>query len=233
MKTFKQMRENVTSDDDYKAKKKALQDIQNDPKQAAIVGRDKLVQRKDKLDKDYQDYKSKTNIAASTLRYSVKFAMQKGGKIANAFYKDKEEAEKFVKSVIAKGGKAIMTTEEVKEDAPANAVGDGSNLAMPPSHEPGVHVKKKKKDVTSLLRREDYDKVEVENLINKIESNQDIEENQIKPIVNNIKSKKEKGTYSEEFAMTAFRYVVDGQIKSTVSEDFRNKVASELLSKYV
>ena len=233
MKTFKQMRENVTSDDDYKAKKKALQDIQNDPKQAAIVGRDKLIQRKDKLDKDYQDYKSKTNIAASTLRYSVKFAMQKGGKIANAFYKDKEEAEKFVKSVIAKGGKAIMTTEEVKEDAPANAVGDGSNLAMPPSHEPGVHVKKKKKELTSLLRREDYDKVEVENLINKIETNQEIEENQIKPILNNIKSKKEKGTYTEEFAMTAFRYVVDNQIKSTVSEDFRNKVASELLSKYV
>ena len=233
MKTFKQMRENVTSDDDYKAKKKALQDIQNDPKQAAIVGRDKLVQRKDKLDKDYQDYKSKTNIAASTLRYSVKFAMQKGGKIANAFYKDKEEAEKFVKSVIAKGGKAIMTTEEVKEDAPANAVGDGSNLAMPPSHEPGVHVKIKKKELTSLLRREDYDKVEVENLINKIKTNQEIEENQIKPILNNIKSKKEKGTYTEDFGMTAFRYVVDNQITSTVSENFRNKVASELLSKYV
>ena len=232
MKTFKQMRENVTSDDDYKAKKKALQDIQNDPKQAAIVGRDKLIQRKDKLDKDYQDYKSKTNIAASTLRYSVKFAMQKGGKIANAFYKDKEEAEKFVKSVIAKGGKAIMTTEEVKEDAPANAVGDGSNLAMPPSHEPGVHVKKKKKELTSLLRREDYDKVEVENLINKIETNQEIEENQIKPILNNIKSKKEKGTYTEDFGMTAFRYVVDNQITSTVSENFRNRVASELLSKY-
>ena len=225
--------EDVTSDDDYKAKKKALQDIQNDPKQAAIVGRDKLIQRKDKLDKDYQDYKSKTNIAASTLRYSVKFAMQKGGKIANAFYKDKEEAEKFVKSVIAKGGKAIMTTEEVKEDAPANAVGDGSNLAMPPSHEPGVHVKKKKKELTSLLRREDYDKVEVENLINKIETNQEIEENQIKPILNNIKSKKEKGTYTEDFGMTAFRYVVDNQITSTVSENFRNRVASELLSKYV
>ena len=119
------------------------------------------------------------------------------------------------------------------EEAPANAVGDGSNLAMPPDAEPGVHVKKKKKELTSLLRREDYDKVEVENLINKIESNQEIEQNQIKPIVNNIKSKKEKGTYTEEFAMTAFRYVVDNQIKSTVSEDFRNKVASELLSKYV
>ena len=119
------------------------------------------------------------------------------------------------------------------EEAPANAVGDGSNLAMPPDAEPGVHVKKKKKELTSLLRREDYDKVEVENLINKIESNQEIEENQIKPIVNNIKSKKEKGTYTEDFGMTAFRYVVDNQITSTVSENFRNRVASELLSKYV
>ena len=104
---------------------------------------------------------------------------------------------------------------------------------MPPSHEPGVHVKKKKKELTSLLRREDYDKVEVENLINKIETNQEIEENQIKPILNNIKSKKEKGTYTEDFGMTAFRYVVDNQITSTVSENFRNRVASELLSKYV
>ena len=232
MKTFKQMRENVTSDDDYKAKKKALQDIQNDPKQAAIVGRDKLVQRKDKLDKDYQDYKSKTNIAASTLRYSVKFAMQKGGKIANAFYRDKAEAEKFMKSVIAKGGKAIMTTEEVKEDAPANAVGDGSAVAMPPAHEPGVSVKKKKKSVISLLKREDYNRVELENVINKICSNQEIEENQIKPIVNNIKSKKEKGTYTEQFGMRAFRYVVDTEITETVSEEYRNKIASSLLTKY-
>ena len=70
---------------------------------------------------------------------------------------------------------------------------------MPPSHELFVHVKKKKKELTSLLRREDYDKVEVENLINKIETNQEIEENQIKPIINNIKSKKEKGTYTEDF----------------------------------
>ena len=34
----------------------------------------------------------------------------------------------------------------ISEDAPTNAVGDGSNVAMPPSHEPGVHVKKKKKE---------------------------------------------------------------------------------------
>ena len=118
------------------------------------------------------------------------------------------------------------------EEAPANAVGDGSNLAMPPDAEPGVHVKKKKKELTSLLRREDYDKVEVENLINKIESNQEIEENQIKPIVNNIKSKKEKGTYTEQFGMRAFRYVVDTEITETVSEEYRNKIASSLLAKY-
>ena len=233
MKTFKQMRENVTSDDDYKAKKKALQDIQNDPKQMAVVGRDKLLKRKDKLEKDYQDFKNKDKqIAASTLRYSVKFAMQKGGKIANAFYRDKAEAEKFMKSVIAKGGKAIMTTEEVKEDAPANAVGDGSAVAMPPAHEPGVHVKKKKKTILGLLKREDYNRVELENVINKICSNQEIEENQIKPIVNNIKSKKEKGTYTEQFGMRAFRYVVDTEITETVSEEYRNKIASSLLTKY-
>ena len=225
-------KESVSSDDDYRAKRKALQDIQNDPKQMAVVGRDKLLQRKDKLDKDYQDFKNKDKLAASTLRYSVKFAMQKGGKIANAFYRDKAEAEKFVKSVIAKGGKAIMTTEEVKEDAPANAVGDGSAVAMPPAHEPGVSVKKKKKTVISLLKREDYNRVELENVINKICSNQEIEENQIKPIVNNIKSKKEKGTYTEQFGMRAFRYVVDTEITETVSEEYRNKIASSLLTKY-
>ena len=179
-------KESVSSDDDYRAKRKALQDIQNDPKQMAVVGRDKLLQRKDKLEKDYQDFKNKDKqIAAS-----------------------------------------------VKEDAPANAVGDGSAVAMPPAHEPGVHVKKKKKSIISLLKREDYDKVELENVINKISTNQDIEENQIKPIVNNIKMKKDKGTYTEEFGMRAFRYVVDTEIKETVSEEYRNKIASSLLAKY-
>ena len=179
-------KESVSSDDDYKAKRKALQDIQNDPKQMAVVGREKLLKRKDKLEKDYQDFKNKDKqIAAS-----------------------------------------------VKEDAPANAVGDGSAVAMPPAHEPGVHVKKKKKTILGLLKREDYDKVELENVINKICSNQEIEENQIKPIVNNIKSKKEKGTYTEQFGMRAFRYVVDTEITETVSDEYRNKIASSLLSKY-
>jgi len=46
------MNEEIKSDDDYQAKKKALQDIQNDPKAAAVVGREKLIQRKDKQKKD-------------------------------------------------------------------------------------------------------------------------------------------------------------------------------------
>ena len=51
--------EEIKSDDDYQAKKKALQDIQNDPKAAAVVGREKLIQRKDKLQKDYAAFKAK------------------------------------------------------------------------------------------------------------------------------------------------------------------------------
>ena len=120
----------------------------------------------------------------------------------------------------------------MKEDAPANAVGDGSGVALPPSVEPGVNVKKKKNTVLGLLKREDYDRVEVENVINKITTNQEIEDNQIKPILNNIAKKKEKGTYTEEFGIRAFRYVVDTEIKETVSEEYRNKIASSLLTKY-
>lgn len=178
--------EEVTSDDDYQAKKKALQDIQNNPVKSKIVGREKLQQRKDKLDKEYQDFKNKRPLAAS-----------------------------------------------VEEDAPANAVGDGSNLAMPPAHEPGVHVKKKKTDLTKLLKREDYNRIELENVVNKICANQEIEENQIQPIIKNLQRKQKSGTYNEEVGIKTFRYVVDQQINSTVSENFRNEIASHLLSKYL
>ena len=52
------VKETVTSDDDYRAKKKALQDIQSDPVKSSIVGKDKLQMRKNKLEKDYQAFKS-------------------------------------------------------------------------------------------------------------------------------------------------------------------------------
>ena len=126
-----------------------------------------------------------------------------------------------------------MVPNCVPEEAPANAVGDGSNVAMPPAHEPGVHVKKKKRDLTKLLKREDYDRVELENVVNKICSNQEVEENQVEPIVKNLKRKQENGTYNEQVGIKTFRYVVDNQIDSTVSEEFRNEVATHLLSKYL
>jgi hypothetical protein len=148
-------------------------------------------------------------------------------------FKDMREAcWKGYKQVGQKKKGDRMVPNCVPEEAPANAVGDGSNVAMPPAHEPGVNVKKKKKDLTKLLKREDYDRVELENVVNKICSNQEIEETQIKPILNNIKSKKEKGTYTEDFGIKAFRYVVDNQITTTVSEEFRNEAALSLLTKY-
>ena len=87
---------------------------------------------------------NKMPVEESKLRYSVKFAYKKAGKIANAFYKDKSDAEKFVKSVIAKGGKAILTTE----DAPANAVAHGGvDMA------PNAGKKKKKDEVPDELKK--------------------------------------------------------------------------------
>ena len=38
----------------------------------------------------------------------------------------------------------------VDEDAPANAVGDGGNVALPPKHEPGVK-KDKRKEIDPLM----------------------------------------------------------------------------------
>ena len=94
---------------------------------------------------------NKMPVEEGNLRYSVKYAYQKGGKIANAFYKDKADAEKFMKSVIAKGGKAILTTE----DAPANAVAHGGVDMNPTGKKPKD--KNKYKDdnekVTDVLRR--------------------------------------------------------------------------------
>ena len=93
----------------------------------------------------------------SNLRYSVKFAYKKGGKIANAFYDNKTDAEKFMKSVISKGGKAILTTE----DAPANSVASGG-VDMNPTGarmmSPSIQRRKKKQgdeqdDITKKISK--------------------------------------------------------------------------------
>ena len=51
-----------------------------------------------------------------------------------------------------KGKKLVpncVPEEDQKEDAPANAVGDGGNVALPPKHEPGV--KNKRKEIDPLM----------------------------------------------------------------------------------
>ena len=81
-------------------------------------------------------------VEESNLRYSVKFAYQKGGKIANAFYDNKTDAEKFMKSVISKGGKAILTTE----DAPTNSVAGGGVDMAPNAARMSPKMMKRKKE---------------------------------------------------------------------------------------
>ena len=63
--SVQKVNEEIKSDDDYQAKKKALQDIKNNPKMRDPETKAALMKRKDKLDKDYADFKSKDKIAAS------------------------------------------------------------------------------------------------------------------------------------------------------------------------
>ena len=79
--------------------------------------------------------------------YKVKFASKPGEKIAVASYKDKEDAEKFKKDILTKGGKAIVT----QEDAPANAT--GTAVAGTGDDSSTVVVKKKKKLQQKLMKR--------------------------------------------------------------------------------
>ena len=51
--------ESIKSDDDYQAKKKALQDIQNDPKMRDPETKAAVMKRREKLQKDYAAFKAK------------------------------------------------------------------------------------------------------------------------------------------------------------------------------
>lgn len=61
------------------------------------------------------------------------------------------------------------------EDAPTNAVGSGANVALPPTHEPGVDKKKKKDPVMGTLKRkvqegDDNNNVVLKNILDKIDN---------------------------------------------------------------
>ena len=81
------------------------------------------------------------------------------------------------------------------EDAPANAVGDGSNVALPPTHEPGVHKKKKKDNkFTTFLKRfkttKDINEMSSNELSLQISNDGELYQKQIQPIIKNLARKK-------------------------------------------
>ena len=141
------------------------------------------------------------------------------------------------------------TLEIHKEDAPANSAGAGNiaGIGVGPDGEPGVlpraaqkYKKKNKEDLKGRMIKflskfrtvEQYNKLEIENIINKINDDNNVYTSQIEPIVKNLKRKKDDGTYTEAYALKSFRYVVDNHTKN-ISEQVRNETASYLLSKYL
>jgi len=137
------------------------------------------------------------------------------------------------KEYLAKGWK-------LAEDAPANAVGDGSNVALPPSHEPGIQPKKKKKEenkFSTFLTRYQKESYSEKELVLQTSNDGDLYAKQIQPIILNLARKKAKGTFDKNLAVKLFRYAVDNKVKELagpssrmVPGTLRNKVAGKLLS---
>ena len=137
------------------------------------------------------------------------------------------------KEYLAKGWK-------LAEDAPANAVGDGSNVALPPSHEPGIQPKKKKKEenkFSTFLTRYHKESYSEKELVLQTSNDGDLYAKQIQPIILNLARKKAKGVFDKNLAVKLFRYAVDNKVKELagpssrmVPGTIRNKVADKLLS---
>jgi len=67
----------------------------------------------------------------------------------------------------------IINKMPVEEDAPANAVGTGANVALPPAHEPGIKKKKDKDKFVSFKKRmtesDDNNNVALKGILDKID----------------------------------------------------------------
>ena len=132
----------------------------------------------------------------------------------------------------------------VGEDAPANAVGDGSNVALPPTHEPGVHKKKKKDNkFTTFLKRfkttKDINEMSSKELTLQIANDGQLYQKQIEPIIKNLARKKNRGIFDKNLAVKLFRYAVDNKVKElkgpqsrTIPGSVRNDAATKLLSQF-
>ena len=155
-----------------------------------------------------------------------------------------------------KGKKLVpncVPEEEQKEDAPANSAGGGgvAGIGVGPDGEPGVHVKKKKKDdmkthIMSFLKRfktvKEDNEMRASEIASQASNDSELYRRQIQPIIKNLGRKKFKGVYNKDLAVKLFRYAVDNKVKEIASRkgipsrmipgSVRNDAASSMLSSF-
>ena len=103
-----------------------------------------------KADADaYEKEKKKLGfqIEDSQKGFIVKFSKSKGGKISQAWYRSKADAEKALAMLKKSGLNGIISAGTMDEDAPVNSVA-GGGVSMPPD---AVQDKKKKKEIMTRL----------------------------------------------------------------------------------
>ena len=155
-----------------------------------------------------------------------------------------------------KGKKLVpncVPEEDQQEDAPANSAGGGgvAGIGVGPDGEPGVHVKKKKKDdmkthIMSFLKRfktvKEDNEMRASEIASQASNDSELYRRQIQPIIKNLGRKKFKGVYNKDLAVKLFRYAVDNKVKEIAQQKnmssrmipgtVRNDAASQLLSSF-
>ena len=155
-----------------------------------------------------------------------------------------------------KGKKLVpncVPEEDQQEDAPANSAGGGgvAGIGVGPDGEPGVHVKKKKKDdmkthIMSFLKRfktvKEDNEMRASEIASQASNDSELYRRQIQPIIKNLGRKKFKGVYNKDLAVKLFRYAVDNKVKEIAQRknmpsrmipgSVRNDAASQMLSSF-
>ncbi len=155
-----------------------------------------------------------------------------------------------------KGKKLVpncVPEEDQQEDAPANSAGGGgvAGIGVGPDGEPGVHVKKKKKDdmkthIMSFLKRfktvKEDNEMRASEIASQASNDSELYRRQIQPIIKNLGRKKFKGVYNKDLAVKLFRYAVDNKVKEIAQQKnipsrmipgtVRNDAAASLLSSF-
>ena len=155
-----------------------------------------------------------------------------------------------------KGKKLVpncVPEEDQQEDAPANSAGGGgvAGIGVGVDGEPGIHVKKKKKDdmkthIMSFLKRfktvKEDNEMRASEIASQASNDSELYRRQIQPIIKNLGRKKFKGVYNKDLAVKLFRYAVDNKVKEIAQRknmpsrmipgSVRNDAASQMLSSF-